>query len=417
MTEGTQGNSVKRFKVTVSDSMPKVKCNAAQQTLQTNSEKSLTVSASVEKQPPPKCTVKLVWPPRHEEKPDPNLSKMSERQEEVFLENMLHYQQAVMVHPKASRMVRKLKVRALQRRHALAPFDLDTHICRVLTETARYVVDESKPYYEQIVPVLQPESSTELRKEQPSGDSSLTDPPTVQGNNVLDHLSLLPVLSRPLSPEYTCFEHYLTGVGSCLRPLTSPYTARVLKPYIFRTSELRPLKLRVLQELVEQHRRKMFSYNGMCEAPEYVTKSVDFCYLQPHHLSAVNAFVSHFFWPVDLSECLQYPDFTVVVLYGRLVIGCGFMTPDVKVNEAYISFLVVHPDFCRAGIGRVMLYHLVQTCMGKDITLHVSVDNPAMLLYQQFGFKAECYCLDFYEKYYPPGHHLSKHAYLMRLRR
>ena len=51
-----------------------------------------------------------MWPPRHEKKPDPNLSKMSERQEEVFLENVLHYQQAVMVHLKASRMVRKLKV-------------------------------------------------------------------------------------------------------------------------------------------------------------------------------------------------------------------------------------------------------------------------------------------------------------------
>jgi len=93
------------------------------------------------------------------------------------------------------------------------------------------------------------------------------------------------------------------------------------------------------------------------------------------------------------------------------------MTPDIKVNEAYISFLLVHPDFRNAGIGKIMLYHLVQTCMGKDVTLHVSVDNPAMLLYQKFGFKAERYCLDFYEKYYPPGHHLSKHAYLMRLRR
>jgi ribosomal protein S18 acetylase RimI-like enzyme len=36
-----------------------------------------------------------------------------------------------------------------------------------------------------------------------------------------------------------------------------------------------------------------------------------------------------------------------------------------------------------------MLYHLVQSCQGKDVTLHVSVDNPAMLLYQSFGFKAE----------------------------
>ena len=27
--------------------------------------------------------------------------------------------------------------------------------------------------------------------------------------------------------------------------------------------------------------------------------------------------------------------------------------------------------------------------MGKDVTLHVSASNPAMMLYQKFGFKAE----------------------------
>ena len=99
------------------------------------------------------------------------------------------------------------------------------------------------------------------------------------------------------------------------------------------------------------------------------------------------------------------------------MIGCGFLTPDVKPCEAYISFLLVHPDFQRAGIATFMLYHLIQTCMGKDVTLHCSVDNPAVLLYQKFGFKVEEFCLDFYDKYYPVKHHLSKHAFFMRLKR
>jgi len=38
---------------------------------------------------------------------------------------------------------------------------------------------------------------------------------------------------------------------------------------------------------------------------------------------------------------------------------------------------------------------------GKDITLHVSVTNEAVLLYQKFGFKAEEYVQGFYKKYYP----------------
>lgn len=63
---------------------------------------------------------------------------------------------------------------------------------------------------------------------------------------------------------------------------------------------------------------------------------------------------------VDLSECLQYPDFSVVVLYKKVVVGFGFMVPDVKYNEAYISFLLVHPEWRRAGIGTFMIYHLIQ---------------------------------------------------------
>lgn len=67
---------------------------------------------------------------------------------------------------------------------------------------------------------------------------------------------------------------------------------------------------------------------------------------------------------MDLSECLQYPDFSVVVLYKKVVVGFGFMVPDVKYNEAYISFLLVHPEWRRAGIGTFMIYHLIQVIQG-----------------------------------------------------
>lgn len=61
-----------------------------------------------------------------------------------------------------------------------------------------------------------------------------------------------------------------------------------------------------------------------------------------------------------MSECLQYPDFSVVVLYKKVIIAFGFMVPDVKYNEAYISFLLVHPEWRRAGIATFMIYHLIQ---------------------------------------------------------
>jgi len=58
-----------------------------------------------------------------------------------------------------------------------------------------------------------------------------------------------------------------------------------------------------------------------------------------------------------------------------------------------------------------------QTCMGKDVTLHVSASNPAMLLYQKFGFKAKELVLDFYDKYLPAESTECRHAYFLRLRR
>lgn len=77
---------------------------------------------------------------------------------------------------------------------------------------------------------------------------------------------------------------------------------------------------------------------------------------------------------IDLSECLQYPDFSVVVLYKKVIIAFGFMVPDVKYNEAYISFLLVHPEWRRAGIATFMIYHLIQV-MKKS---HVSAKEPAL---------------------------------------
>lgn len=118
-----------------------------------------------------------------------------------------------------------------------------------------------------------------------------------------------------------------------------------------------------------------------------------------------------------MSECLSYPDFSIVALYKKLVIGCAFLVPDVNHNDAYISFMAVRHGWKRAGIASFMLYHLTQTCMGKDITLHVSATNPAICLYQKFGFKIEEVVLDFYDKYLPIDSMDSRHAFFLRMKR
>lgn len=61
----------------------------------------------------------------------------------------------------------------------------------------------------------------------------------------------------------------------------------------------------------------------------------------------------------------------MVVLYKKVVVGFGFMVPDVKYNEAYISFLLVHPEWRRAGIGTFMIYHLIQVRLQRSDRLSI----------------------------------------------
>ncbi|KAG0322378.1 Cysteine-rich protein 2-binding protein [Podila horticola] len=140
---------------------------------------------------------------------------------------------------------------------------------------------------------------------------------------------------------------------------------------------------------------------------------IDYCYFRKEHLSQVNETLCRRFWPgIDMTEALQYPEFSVVVLYKRLVVGCAFMTP-----EGYITYVAVSAGWEKAGIGQFMLYHLMQASNGKDITLHVSANNPAMIMYQKFGFKPEQFLVNFYKEYLPEDSTMCHNAFFVRLRR
>jgi len=199
--------------------------------------------------------------------------------------------------------------------------------------------------------------------------------------------------------------------GSKPKTIISPYTHRHLKPYIFRDPVTKPLWLKLLNEIREHFRRK----NGLPRSR--VVETIDYSYVRAKHIKSVNALARQFFWPgIDLTESLNYPDFSVIALYKNLVIGFGFMVPDISTNENYITFLFTRPYWTNCGIAKFMIYHLIQTCMTRDITLHVSPNNPAMILYQKFGFKIEEFVQNFYEYYIPEESELSKHALFLRLR-
>ena len=86
-------------------------------------------------------------------------------------------------------------------------------------------------------------------------------------------------------------------------------------------------------------------------------------------------------------------------------------------GEGQISYIAVAPGWESCGIGKTMLYFLICAGAGMDILLHVSANNPAMIVYQRFCFKAEEFIVNFYDKYLPKDSSACKNAFIMRLRR
>lgn len=332
-----------------------------------------------------------------------NLRTMYPHEEKDLLEKLNQIDSSDV---RARRLRRKLLLNRQKRQYGLPVFDLDKFIENSMNTVSHYIVDKG----ECTAVLKQPEVHTD------SVRGTSMQRIALRRDRILDRFMMQPVSQRLIKP--VSFLSRLIGChpSALNRSITSPYTSRVLKPFIRRDFEAEPTKLKVLKEITMRFQKK---FQGEAHAHDTCTfGSIDYCYVQPHHIPGVNALCREFFWcGIDLSECLQYPDFTCIVLYKKLIIGCAFMVPDVKCNEAYISFVVVHPDWRRAGIGSFMIYHLIQTCLGKDVTLHVAADNPAMLLYQKFGFKPERFVAGFYDRYFPTHSEHSKHAFFLRLQR
>lgn len=76
-------------------------------------------------------------------------------------------------------------------------------------------------------------------------------------------------------------------VGSCKYELfVSPHTERVLHPFIYRNDTSCPPWVRLLCEL-------QYEVNGVVPS----RSSIDFCYVRPQHIPAVNALLQRLFWP------------------------------------------------------------------------------------------------------------------------
>ncbi|KAI1793494.1 hypothetical protein LXA43DRAFT_218154 [Ganoderma leucocontextum] len=144
---------------------------------------------------------------------------------------------------------------------------------------------------------------------------------------------------------------------------------------------------------------------------------ITYCTLLRCHLDQVHDLLGRVFWEgADVTDSLDYsPEkSTIVAMYKQLVVGAAFLSSP---QETYITYLAVRSGWESSQIATSMLYHLISLNPHKDITLHVSINNPAMLLYNRFGFKAEEFIVGFYEDYLDPNSPQSKNAFRLRLRR
>lgn len=316
----------------------------------------------------------------------PKCVPMSIYEEHQLLSQIEKYAQKISLPPEAQRLRRKLLVRQIKRARNIPVFDLDA----LADQLSR------QPHKDSQQEVHRPRRNTK---------------------DVLDRFQVTIGTARMGAQSHVSFVTRILGLEEeQLECIISPYTQRTLKPFIFRDFEARPLRLKLLEEILSHRFNARFREESVTQPAEQ--HPIDFCYVRPQHIPVVNAMCRTFFWPgIDLSESLQYPDFSCVAMYRKLVVGFAFMVPDVKFNEAYIPFIFTHPEWRRSGIAKFMLYHLIQTCMGKDVTLHVSATNQAVLLYQKFGFKVEELILDFYDKYFPADSKECKHAMFLRLSR
>ncbi|KAI8321221.1 hypothetical protein GQ54DRAFT_311945 [Martensiomyces pterosporus] len=254
--------------------------------------------------------------------------------------------------------------------------------------------------------------------------------------------------TQPQPPQHTPYAHSFASrlLGRAVMrnsltspvPRISPFHGRLLRPFIWRdwkdmadsmssanadtgpslhaptrSYSTRSLSMLHVQRVIRSHGHPLFKKMGLSPDALSSHESIDYVFFQREHLGQVNSLLCRTFWPgIDMSEALLYPEFSIVALYKRNVVGCAFLTPD-----AYLTYIAVAAGWEGAGIATFMIYHLTQTVPTKDVTLHVSATNLAMLLYQKFGFKPEKYAVNFYQAYLPESSRLCRNAFFMRLRR
>lgn len=106
------------------------------------------------------------------------------------------------------------------------------------------------------------------------------------------------VLDRFFVDDLGCiFEQRLQGYCEPTA-VHSPYTNRLLKPFIRRDTCSRPLWLRIMEEVCAKTNKNNPEWRPSARA------SIDYSYIKPQHIPAINSLCSQFFWPGIDRKCI-----------------------------------------------------------------------------------------------------------------
>ncbi|CAE6527298.1 unnamed protein product [Rhizoctonia solani] len=172
--------------------------------------------------------------------------------------------------------------------------------------------------------------------------------------------------------------------------------------------------MELMADVMDHHR---LSHPEDTGADPYSWAPITYTPIYAWHLPQVHDLLERAFWPgIDVSDSVKWDpeQCSVVALYKKLVVGCAFLS---ETMDPYVTYITVRAGWEQSGIATFMVYHLIKTNPDQDISLHVSATNPAMLLYNRFGFKAEEFVVGFYDDYLDDQSRLCKNALRMRYRR
>lgn len=96
-------------------------------------------------------------------------------------------------------------------------------------------------------------------------------------------------LSLAAKHKHTNLKTRLMG-GIRKEMILSPYSSIYLKPYIRRDTETNPVWLRLMAEIQMKVNEKNENYILPPRAP------IDYTYVQPEHIPAINSLCNNFFW-------------------------------------------------------------------------------------------------------------------------